>query len=117
MAEHVAPVGVRLLGGGGLLGGLPGSGVVPVEHDCVHAEERPLVLGVGEEPLALGCGGHDVGDFGAFFGQVRCEVHFFPTISLFDGNTGEAELGADGVALDEVDETVCVTTGLLSGLE
>lgn len=104
MAQHVPPGLGHLLRLAGLL-----DGVAAVEHDCVHPEQRPFVLGVREEPLALHRRRYDVGHLGTLLRQVRREIHFFPTIALLDGDAGKPELRADRVALHEVDGPVWVT--------
>ena len=49
-----------------------------VEDHRVHAEGGALVLGVGEELLALHRRRHDLGHVGPLLGQVRGEVHLLP---------------------------------------
>ena len=54
------------------------------------------------DAVGLDCGRDYVGNLGLLLGQIGSKVHFLPAELLLDGDSGEAELGADSTSLHEV---------------
>ena len=81
-------------------------GALFFEDDGVHAVDGAVGVGAGEELLALDGAGDDVADERVLLGEVGSEVHFFPLELLADAEARKSEVGADGLALDEVEEPV-----------
>jgi len=72
----------------------------------VHSVNRPVIIAAWEELLALDGACHDIAYKRIALRQVGREVHLLPLESLPDAKPREAKVGADRLALHEIEQAI-----------